>query len=50
MKDTKPSDPPSSPKSQLEILQEQLQTAVNEERYEDAAQIRDEIKKLTGQN
>ncbi len=48
--DTKPTEPPSSPKSQLEILQEQLQAAVNEERYEDAAQIRDEIKKLTGQN
>lgn len=38
------------PKSRLEILQDQLQTAVSEERYEEAALIRDEIKKLSGQN
>lgn len=37
-------------KTQLELLQEQLQFAVSEERYEEAARIRDEIKKLTGQN
>lgn len=40
----------NEPKSQLELLQEELQTAVSEERYEEAARLRDEIKKITGQN
>ncbi len=39
-----------TPKTQLEILQDQLQTAVAEERYEEAARIRDEIKRVSGQN
>lgn len=33
-------------KSKLEKLQEELKTAIQEERYEDAAKLRDEIKKL----
>lgn len=33
-------------KSKLEELQEQLKKAIKEERYEDAAKIRDEIKKI----
>ncbi len=40
----------AEPKTQLELLQEQLQAAVSEERYEEAAKIRDEIKKVTGHN
>lgn len=40
----------ASTKSQLEILQEQLQQAVAEERYEEAAKIRDEIKKFSENN
>ena len=38
------------PKSQLEVLQDELQAAVAEERYEEAARLRDEIKKLSGHN
>jgi bifunctional DNase/RNase len=34
------------PSAKLERLQEDLQNAVNDERYEDAARIRDEIKEL----
>ncbi|MCL2354303.1 MAG: UvrB/UvrC motif-containing protein [Oscillospiraceae bacterium] len=30
----------------LQLLQNQLKKAIKEERYEDAAKIRDEIKKL----
>ncbi len=37
-------------KTQLEILQEQLSQAVKEERYEEAARIRDEIKKFSENN
>lgn len=33
-------------KSKIEKLQEQLKTAIQEERYEEAAKLRDEIKKL----
>lgn len=33
-------------KSKLETLQEELKQAIKEERYEDAAKIRDEIKKI----
>jgi hypothetical protein len=47
---TKPEDVHSKTKSQLEILQEQLQQAVTEERYEEAARIRDEIKKFSENN
>ena len=32
--------------SELEKLQEKLRTAIKEERYEDAAKLRDKIKKL----
>mgnify|MGYP005828544899 FL=1 len=35
-------------KTKLEQLQEDLKTAIKEERYEDAAKIRDEIKKCNG--
>ena len=35
-------------KAKLEQLQEQLKLAIKEERYEDAAKIRDEIKKYNG--
>lgn len=34
----------------LEVLQKKLENAIKEERYEDAAKIRDEIKKLTTSN
>ena len=37
-------------KTQLEILQEQLQSAITDERYEEAARLRDEIKKFTENN
>lgn len=36
--------------SPLESLQKQLQKAITEERYEDAAEIRDEIDKMTSSN
>lgn len=36
----------SKKESQLEKLQEELKQAIKEERYEDAAKIRDEIKKI----
>ena len=32
--------------SKMDTLQEELKKAIKEERYEDAAKIRDEIKKL----
>ena len=35
-------------KTKLKQLQEDLKTAIKEERYEDAAKIRDEIKKCNG--
>ncbi|MCS7205424.1 MAG: DUF151 domain-containing protein [Leptospiraceae bacterium] len=37
---------PLKQKSKLEILQEQLQKAIEEENYEEAARIRDQIKEL----
>lgn len=37
-------------KSKLEQLQEELKDAIKEERYEDAAKIRDEIKKFENDN
>jgi len=37
---------PLKQKSRLEILQEQLQKAIEEENYEEAARLRDEIKQL----
>ena len=37
-------------KTRLEQLQEELKTAIKEERYEDAAKIRDEIKKNEKEN
>ncbi len=36
--------------SPIELLQKQLQKAISEERYEDAAGIRDEIDKMTNSN
>ncbi len=44
--ETKPTNHPIMEKSRLEILQEQLQKALEEENYEEAAKIRDEIKQL----
>ena len=37
-------------KSKLEQLQDKLRIAIKEERYEDAAKIRDEIKKIEKDN
>jgi bifunctional DNase/RNase len=34
----------------LDILQQQLQQAVNDEQYEEAARLRDQIRKVTGHN
>ena len=34
------------PKNELDVLKEKLQKAIEDERYEDAAKIRDEIKKM----
>ncbi|MCB1192249.1 MAG: bifunctional nuclease family protein [Leptospiraceae bacterium] len=39
---------PQKPKTQLEVLQESLDRAVNTEDYESAARIRDQIKKIVG--
>ena len=41
---------PDREKTELEILQEKLTKAVSEERYEDAADFRDQIKKITEGN
>ncbi len=40
---------PTSAKSKIEILQEKLQKALESENYEEAARLRDEIKKLKNQ-
>ena len=37
---------PDDPHNKLEKLQKDLKKAISEERYEDAAKIRDEIKSL----
>ena len=37
-----------TPEEKLEILKEDLKQAIKEERYEDAAKLRDEIKKIEG--
>jgi len=42
--------PDEKEKTQLESLQDKLEKAVSEERYEDAVILRDEIKKLTEGN
>lgn len=39
---------PPAPKSELDVLNLKLERAVEQERYEDAAKIRDEIKRLKG--
>ncbi len=44
------SDDAQVQKSPLEELSNKLAAAIKEERYEDAARLRDEIKKLTGTN
>jgi bifunctional DNase/RNase len=43
-------DEPARELTPLEVLQKQLQQAIDEERYEDAARIRDEIKKMNKSN
>ena len=40
---------PKKEESKLDKLQKDLQKAIKDERYEDAAKIRDEIKKLDSQ-
>lgn len=40
----------SKKQNQLDILQQQLKQAIKEERYEEAAKIRDEIKKIENDN
>jgi bifunctional DNase/RNase len=45
-KDTEPEDAPSPPMSDLEQLELDMQKAIGEERYEDAARLRDEISVL----
>ncbi|HOJ49443.1 MAG TPA: bifunctional nuclease family protein [Spirochaetota bacterium] len=42
-------DAPINLKTRLETLEEELKKALEEERYEDAAKIRDEIKKFKGE-
>ena len=50
-KEDKSNKPEESKKqNQLENLQEQLKQAIKEERYEDAAKIRDDIKKIEKDN
>jgi len=39
---------PASPPSELDLLNRKLEKAIEHERYEDAAKIRDEIKRLKG--
>lgn len=39
-------DEPKTSKEKIEVLQDNLKGAIKDERYEDAAKIRDEIKKL----
>ena len=46
IKQTKPKEKAEEPKSEKEKLEEQLKQAIQEERYEEAAKIRDEMKKL----
>lgn len=41
---------PSGPESELQKLQKQLQDAIKEERYEEAARLRDEIKQKESTN
>ena len=46
---TSPSTLPPTKESKLEILKEKLSQAISDEKYEDAAKIRDEIKALKGE-
>jgi protein-arginine kinase activator protein McsA len=41
-----PAKTPAKPQTPLEALQSKLEKAVVEERYEDAAQLRDEINRI----
>ncbi len=41
---------PAKVKTRLQILEEELKKAIEEERYEEAADIRDEIKRSKGEN
>ena len=46
-KNDKKVDKENKTENKLEKLQEDLKVAIKEERYEDAAKIRDEIKKMS---
>jgi len=45
-KDSEPEEVPASPTSDLERLELDMQKAISDERYEDAARLRDEISEL----
>ena len=46
VKDSAKEESVSQEKSELESLQEQMKAAINEQRFEDAAVIRDKIKEI----
>ena len=46
VKDRAKEESVSQEKSELESLQEQMKSAINEQRFEDAAVIRDKIKEI----
>ena len=46
VKDKAKEESVSQEKSELESLQEQMKAAINEQRFEDAAVIRDKIKEI----
>ncbi|HRK74097.1 MAG TPA: DUF151 domain-containing protein, partial [Rhodothermales bacterium] len=46
----KPKEKPASPKSNIERMQAELQKAIEDEEYEKAARLRDEIERLTGKS
>ena len=48
--DTNRKNKATTPEEKLEILKEDLKQAIKEERYEDAAKLRDEIKKIEDNN
>ena len=46
----KPKKTQPQPKSELEKLQADLQQAIKDQRFEDAAVLRDKIKEMTGED
>ncbi|MBL7977016.1 MAG: bifunctional nuclease family protein [Bacteroidetes Order II. Incertae sedis bacterium] len=48
--DSKPKEKPASPKSNIERIQAELQKAIEDEEYEKAARLRDELERLTGKS